>query len=85
MVELVYKFDNNSTTSFYKGESTAKMLFKLIWGHIHINKYIYIYKNIHWSRLRNRTCGIIINYFVAVLFLSFFCLQDITSFGVLVS
>ena len=42
MVELVYKFDKKSTISFYKGESTANVQFKLIWGHIHINIYIYI-------------------------------------------
>ena len=37
MVELVYKFDETSR----KGESTAKMPFKLFGGHIHINIHIY--------------------------------------------
>ena len=36
MVELVYKFDEKSTTSDRKGELTAKVLFKLFWGHISI-------------------------------------------------
>ena len=35
MVELVYKFDEKSTASVYKGESTAKVPFKLVLGHIH--------------------------------------------------
>ena len=36
VVELVYKFDEKSTASVLKGESTAKVPFKLFMGHIHI-------------------------------------------------
>ena len=32
MVELVYKFGDKSTASVWKGESTAKMPFKLLEG-----------------------------------------------------
>ena len=40
VVELVYNFDQKSTVSLSKGESTAKVSFKLFWGSY---KYIYIY------------------------------------------
>ena len=36
MVELGYKFDEKFTASVLKGELTAKMSFKLFWGHIHM-------------------------------------------------
>ena len=37
VVKLVYKFDKKSTASVWKGESTAKVPFKLFFG-----SYIYI-------------------------------------------
>ena len=39
MVDLVYKFDEKSTTSVSKGELTAKVPFNLL-GHIHANIHI---------------------------------------------
>ena len=36
VVELVYKFDEKSTTSFCKGESSAKVPFKLVLSHTYI-------------------------------------------------
>ena len=42
MEELVYKFDEMSTTSVLKGELTAKVPFKLFWCHIYIHIIIYI-------------------------------------------
>ena len=36
MVEVVYKFDEKSTTSAWKGASTANVPVKLFGGHIHI-------------------------------------------------
>ena len=36
MVELVYKFDEKSTTIVWKGELTAKVLFKLFFLVIYI-------------------------------------------------
>ena len=43
VVDLVYKFDEKSTTSVCKGESIAKVPFKHFWGHIHIQIHIYIH------------------------------------------
>ena len=42
LVKLVYKFDEKSTASVRKGESTT-MIFKRFGGHIHV-LIIYIYK-----------------------------------------
>ena len=40
MVELVYKFDDKSTASVRKGESTAQVSFKpLFWVNVHVYKW----------------------------------------------
>ena len=38
VVEPVYNFDDKSTASVQKGESTTTVPFKLFLGHIHIEK-----------------------------------------------
>ena len=39
MLELVHKFNQKSTASDWKGKSTAKVPFKLFWGHIYMNEH----------------------------------------------
>ena len=53
VVELVYNIDEKSTANVRKGESTAKVPFKLLGGHIYIYIHTYIHINGHQPRSHN--------------------------------
>ena len=58
MIELVYKFDENSYCVSSKGKSIAKVRFKLFLDHKHINIYIYMDTNPnHFTLLALRVWG----------------------------
>ena len=68
MVELVYKFNEKSTMSVSKGESTAKMQFNIFGSHTYIHIYAIGHHFDHVRTVHASVSGVKIKVFSLVIY-----------------